>query len=475
MNGRPRLPPVGRGSRLSRHPRQVAALPAWRPAAGWRVRIGLLAAAWVAAAAGGAWAAVAVAPPAQRSAAGGGSVAPAAPITVAEYRRRLVDLREDLRRGDREAVRRDAANLEPRRVRWGGGVLATDRSLLEPLAAKHGGAETGRAVVRLSRLIAALPDAAPAEAERGAGGGGAAPDADAAAGPRGAAAGVAGASDAGATAGLEAAAGSDAAAGATAGPGAAAGEGAAKQTAPAAGAAPDRALLERLRREQALADLPAGGKLPDPGLKAGGLVAALIDFVRPAARSVAEAWERFWKWFERWLEGMVRGRQGQHGIFSLWSVEVLVVILAVAMLALAARALWLRRRRGEAAGAGAGQALPAATARDDDPFSRGASEWEVYARELAAAGRFREAIRAWYHAVLVVLYQSGALHFRKGRTNWEYIATVPSGTAWRPALVEITRQFEREWYGRERSTAEALDASRETARHLLATLRSAAA
>ena len=65
---------------------------------------------------------------------------------------------------------------------------------------------------------------------------------------------------------------------------------------------------------------------------------------------------------------------------------------------------------------------PLSSKRDEDPLSRGASEWERYAAQLAAAGRLREAIRAWYHAVLVTLYGANILHYRKGRTNWEYVA-----------------------------------------------------
>ena len=62
-----------------------------------------------------------------------------------------------------------------------------------------------------------------------------------------------------------------------------------------------------------------------------------------------------------------------------------------------------------------------ASQRDADPLSREQDEWEKYAAELAAAGRLREAIRAWYHAVLVGLFRAGLLHHHKGRTNWEYV------------------------------------------------------
>src|SRR5207244_5595400 len=90
---------------------------------------------------------------------------------------------------------------------------------------------------------------------------------------------------------------------------------------------------------------------------------------------------------------------------------------------------------------------PVASRADEDPLSRAANEWERYAAQLAAAGRIREAIRAWYHAVLVTLYGAGILHFRKGRTNWEYISTITPTIPWRGDFVKLTRRFEHEWYG----------------------------
>jgi hypothetical protein len=113
--------------------------------------------------------------------------------------------------------------------------------------------------------------------------------------------------------------------------------------------------------------------------------------------------------------------------------------------------------------------------RDDDPLSRGATEWERYAAQLAASGRIREAIRAWYHAVLVTLYGAGILHFRKGRTNWEYVAALSPDLAWRAQFVALTRRFEEEWYGRDRSSIEAFEEVSERAQHILDAVRRRAA
>jgi hypothetical protein len=349
-----------------------------------------------------------------------GAVAAAVPaagaaISVGAYRRALVAIQADLGRGDWAAARGRAGRLAGERIASGGGEeLAPDLAVLRPLAGARDRGAAAAAAMRLSRLIEALPvePAAPV--------GPAAAAAPVRAGPR------------------------------------------------AAGA--DPALLERLRRHQALAEIAAGGKLPDPGVEGGGVLAALWDFLQPARRAIAAAWQRFVRWLERWLESLVRGAVRRPAAFGLRGVVVLAVLLALAMLGLATQAMRRRQRRGKPAAAAAA-AMPAPP-EDDDPLSRAGGEWEAYARQLAAAGRCREAIRAWFHAVLVTLYQSGALQFRKGRTNWEYLAAVPPSTSWRPALVEMTRHFEREWYGRDRSSAEALLASEGLARQLLHAVRS---
>ena len=110
------------------------------------------------------------------------------------------------------------------------------------------------------------------------------------------------------------------------------------------------------------------------------------------------------------------------------------------------------------------------SARDEDPLAREASEWETRAAELARAGRYREAIRASYHAVLSLLFRSGRLHYEKGRTNWEYAARVPADAGWKRSFVDLVRAFEREWYGHDRSTAEAWTASSVHSRQLLHSL-----
>jgi hypothetical protein len=228
----------------------------------------------------------------------------------------------------------------------------------------------------------------------------------------------------------------------------------------------DPALLARLAAQAALAELPRGGKLPE--VRDGGVLRAFADFMEPLRRWVADQVKKLRRWLEKSF--LRKSKAGGSEVDLPRLVTVLVIALAAVLAGLGLLAL--RRRGAPAAPVPAPAAGPRPPARDDDPLSRRAGEWETYARELAAAGRFREAVRAWYHAVLVALYQRGALHHRKGRTNWEYVAAVPPEAAWRPAFAAVTRRFEREWYGSDRSSREALEETAAEARALLGALHS---
>jgi hypothetical protein len=157
------------------------------------------------------------------------------------------------------------------------------------------------------------------------------------------------------------------------------------------------------------------------------------------------------------------------------AVANLAIGIAVAIaLALAGVAILYVRRRRRIGTPGAAEEAPAPPAADDDPLSREVGEWERYARELERAGRMREAVRAWYHAVLVALYRTGFVHYRRGRTNWEYVAALAPTLAVRAGFADLTRRFEREWYGRDESDPEALAATAEVAGGLLGTVRNLA-
>jgi hypothetical protein len=151
-----------------------------------------------------------------------------------------------------------------------------------------------------------------------------------------------------------------------------------------------------------------------------------------------------------------------------WTVGTLVGLIVLILAILAFEVIRRSRKRARNV---VEESAPLTSTRDDDPLSRGANEWERYAAQLAEAGRLREAIRAWYHAVLVTLYGANILHYRKGRTNWEYVAGVGPEHAWRPRFIDLTRLFENEWYGSDDSSSDALAECSAAARHVLNSVR----
>ncbi|HEX8409181.1 MAG TPA: DUF4129 domain-containing protein [Thermoanaerobaculia bacterium] len=231
----------------------------------------------------------------------------------------------------------------------------------------------------------------------------------------------------------------------------------------------DRKLLAQIAAEQQVPELPQGGVIPTT-------VDEEIPMLERIARAISDTLEWIGKQLSRlleWLLDLLPRRMAVDGgnPVSRWIVFAIVgaIVLIVVLLAVNV----LRRSRAAAKDA-IETSAPLGSRADEDPLSRGATEWERYAAQLAAAGKFREAIRAWYHAVLVTCYAAGILHFRKGRTNWEYVASLAPALDWRPEMIELTRRFEREWYGSLHSTPDALDECSVRAQQILGTLRGGA-
>ena len=242
------------------------------------------------------------------------------------------------------------------------------------------------------------------------------------------------------------------------------------ESAPAGPApAPDRGLLERLRQEEAERGLDPGGRIGGPGLHAPQVPRSLMEWLWDLAR---QAWdflkgilEKFFRWLLRLLVGNAGSGMSSSGMTWLVMGVMLAILGIVGTIAFVTL-----RRRPEAVQASSGPA-PAAAERDEDPLSRSSNEWERFAADLMKSGRFREAVRAWYHAVLVTLFRSGTLHYRKDRTNWEYAYALSPDVAWRPGFVEATRTFEQIWYGRRETPSETAEAYAADVRGILGKVR----
>ena len=228
----------------------------------------------------------------------------------------------------------------------------------------------------------------------------------------------------------------------------------------------DPALFERLRALEAEQGISPDGKVGGPGLHA---PRSVLEALHDLAQEILEQLKRFLNWLARLLFS------GSSSAAPGGSVQGMVVALIVLVLGVlgAVAVVALRRSKGLAPAEARSEA-PAPSAKDDDPLSRSAGEWEHFAGELMRAGRFREAIRAWYHAVLVSLFRTGALHYRKDRTNWEYAYALASVIPWREGFVEATRTFEQEWYGWRNTAVETAESYQRRAQAILAELRQGA-
>jgi hypothetical protein len=230
----------------------------------------------------------------------------------------------------------------------------------------------------------------------------------------------------------------------------------------------DSALMQRLQKEQSLPELPRGGdirgvQVQDP------LPKRIAAAIRKAAAWIADKVVTFVDWVMKfWPDTETKKKKPAASSGMRWTIGSLVALIIIVLGVLAFEVIRRSRKRAPSL---VEESAPLGSSLDDDPLSRGANEWERYAAQLAAAGRTREAIRAWYHAVLVTLYGANVLQFRKGRTNWEYVAALRPEITWRPKMIELTRRFEEEWYGSDQSSEDVLEECSTTARHILDAVR----
>ena len=235
----------------------------------------------------------------------------------------------------------------------------------------------------------------------------------------------------------------------------------------APGTPPDPKLLQQVAAEQDVPELAPGGDINTNVVPQMPLSERIANAIFEMFRWISDKIAAFIDWFLDLFPR--RSLDRPDGTANLrWIVIGVVALIVLIIIVLAIEVVRRSRRDRDDV---VTSTAPISSARDDDPLSRGANEWERYAAQLAGSGRFREAIRAWYHAVLVTCYATGALHFRKGRTNWEYIASLAPSIAWRADLIRLTQRFEQEWYGSDQSTRDALDDCSAHARRILEQLR----
>ena len=150
--------------------------------------------------------------------------------------------------------------------------------------------------------------------------------------------------------------------------------------------------------------------------------------------------------------GVRRGRgmihPGSSGGLSplFWPI---ITGLLLAVLAIAG-VLWFRQRERPIRKA-PGVPVQAQAAPPPAPHEQPPATLFRQAEELARAGRFKDAMRSLYHAVLSLLHRQQLLRYETTRTNGEYIRQVRLAPSAPPELHEefgrLTALFDFLWYG----------------------------
>jgi len=145
--------------------------------------------------------------------------------------------------------------------------------------------------------------------------------------------------------------------------------------------------------------------------------------------------ERIREWVRSWLRPLDDSGRALDGILR-WLSWIAGAVTFAVLAALAWRLL-----RGATRDTSALARLqPAADPAD-------ARAWARRAREAAAAGDAREAVRCAYHAVLHRLDEDGAWKIEEARTPREYVRLLPAADRRHPAVAFVARLFEGTWYG----------------------------
>jgi len=160
---------------------------------------------------------------------------------------------------------------------------------------------------------------------------------------------------------------------------------------------------------------------------------------RPPRRNVLQA---AWHWLTTQLGKLLSSVFGGAGSFgSSWVTVIVVAVVAAAAIALVY--VTVRHRRGGRSGRAAGPVV----LRGHGP-SRSPADWRAEAAAHGAAGRWRDALRCRYRALVAELVGRGLVEEIAGRTSGEYRtdvnAVVPAAG---PAFDGATDLFEQAWYG----------------------------
>lgn len=209
----------------------------------------------------------------------------------------------------------------------------------------------------------------------------------------------------------------------------------------------------RFRTLDALLKPRPSGKAGDPRAQAAGILAR--EEFRRAARSTkppawwTRTWERITRAFRDFWDRLFGNRLpwgAESGALGR-VLRFLLYGLAAVAAAIALRALIVTLRRRLAV---TGNSAPTSDISGSDQPQNPLDA----ARERAAAGDYRAAVRLTYLACLRRLHGAGLLLLEDDKTNWEYQRALrEKAPAAHETLLPVTRDFDRIWYGHGPATA----------------------
>jgi hypothetical protein len=171
----------------------------------------------------------------------------------------------------------------------------------------------------------------------------------------------------------------------------------------------------------------------------------------------SKAWNAFWDAIWRWLKGLKGDPDSQADLdgpnLSGGGMGFANVVVVVAIIGVVGFLLWLLIRSRDtqrAADAGADISSLTETPLSSDPMSalaRAPESWAGLADQLAREGKYREAIRHLYLALLSRLHRDGAIDYDPAKSNWDYFRGFKGRAGVLGPFRELTRRFDFAWYG----------------------------
>ncbi|MDQ6616782.1 MAG: DUF4129 domain-containing protein [Actinomycetota bacterium] len=205
------------------------------------------------------------------------------------------------------------------------------------------------------------------------------------------------------------------------------------------------------------ADLPAPTNNPARVKDLTGQILRRPEF-QPPRRTLLQA---AWHWLATQFEKLLSRLFGGGAIGSRWGALIVVAVVAALVIGLVVLTVARRGWKG-------GEHRPSPVVLRGHGPSRSSAEWRAEAALHEAAGRWRDALRCRYRALVAELAGRGLVTEVPGRTSGEYrrdvSAVVPAAG---PAFDRATDLFERSWYGDRPTNSEDQETFDELARRVL--------